>query len=77
MNSGLSAYGRASGPQWYVIGVRLDGSRLVLAQSRTECAAGQVRDAFATCLEGYTSIVVEPVGDISACRVLQSPPSIS
>lgn len=60
---GLTARDLADGSAWLVIGVRPDGSRLVLDQAQEREQADRVCARFRAHLEGYAEIRVEHAGD--------------
>ena len=53
-------------PGYYLVGVRRDGSRLILAGCRSRAQAERQQARFAEHLEGYAEIVVEEAGGLAA-----------
>jgi hypothetical protein len=51
---------------WYVVGVRPGGDRLILASATTPEGARQIRGRLAAHLEGYAELVVEEAGGLTA-----------
>ena len=50
------------GPQWYIVGTRHDGQRVVIGEHRTEREARKRCEAFRVMLEGYAAIDAEYLG---------------
>lgn len=57
----LTAYERTNGPAYYVVGIRYDGERAVLAETSDDREAKRLCKAFADQLEDYHTATVEAV----------------